>query len=259
MSIGLIDLDYRLDAMYDEQVIGTREDWYLDNYYEVSGAGFNLKFGAIAALTDFMRVGVAFHTPTFYNIDEFIKEEMGHENRQPFVERSSFNSDLQTPLKLQGSLGFIIQKRAVIGLEYQFENFSAMRFSSRGVLNQRAKDVINDEMQVSHTIKAGGEVKVVDGFSLRAGIAFASSPSIKLMKSVYSNPANFQAYPLAQPQGTLYYTGGIGYRKNFFYADLAYVHQARSEKFFEFLPQEAGPYSLKLHNNNIMATLGCRF
>jgi len=269
MSLGLVDLDYRLTAMYDEQSFDNNNlehRWYLDNFYEATGAGFNFKFGAIAAITDFMRVGVALHTPTFYNIDEFILEEIGYNVFESqiyddfFHETETFsNANLQTPLRLQGSLGFIIEKRAVIGLEYQFENFSAMRFSTRGILDQRSKDLINDEMQISHTIKAGGEVKIVEGLSLRAGIAFASAPSIKLMERVYTDPANFQAYPLAQPQGTLYYTGGIGYKNKFFYADLAYVHQVRSEKFFEYLPQEVGPYDLKLHNSNIMATLGCRF
>lgn len=114
-------------------------------------------------------------------------------------------------------------------------------------------------MRVAHTVKAGAEVNVVEGFFLRAGIAFVSSPSIKLKERVYADPANFQAYPLAQPQTSLYYTGGIGYKIDYFYADLAYVHQLRKEKFFEYLPQSAGPYDLSLHNNNIMLTLGCRF
>jgi opacity protein-like surface antigen len=259
ISLGFVDLDYRLDVMYDEQSIeNPRDRWHLDNYYEASGAGFNLKLGAIASVTDFMRIGVAFHTPTFYNIDEYIRDEIVYRGNA-LDTRTFANSDLQTPLRLQGSLGFIIEKTALIGLEYQFENFSAMRFSSRGILDQSAKDIINSEMRVAHTVKAGAEVNVVEGFFLRAGIAFVSSPSIKLKERVYADPANFQAYPLAQPQTSLYYTGGIGYKIDYFYADLAYVHQLRKEKFFEYLPQSAGPYDLSLHNNNIMLTLGCRF
>ena len=44
LSLGFVDLDYRLDVMYDEQSAGNSGDqWYMDNYYEASGAGFNLK------------------------------------------------------------------------------------------------------------------------------------------------------------------------------------------------------------------------
>jgi len=262
VSTGLVNLDYRLKTLYDEwNTNDFNEHWYLDSYYEASGTGFNFKFGAIAAITDFMRVGLAFHTPTFYDIDEHFSEDIGYQdNTFNRPRETSYRSDLQTPLKLQGSLGFIIEKRAVIGLEYQYENFSAMRFSSDGVLDQRAKNLINDEMNITHTAKAGAEVKVIEGLSLRAGFAFVSSPSTKLNENAYADPQWFQPYPLVQPQNTFYYTGGIGYKNRFFYADLAYVHQVKQERFFQYLPQpESTFYDLTLHNSNITATFGVRF
>ena len=258
ISAGFVNLDYKLKTMYDEQDAGNpMEQWNLDTYYEASGSGFNLKLGVIAHITDFLRAGLAFHTPTFYSIDEYTIEKISYKYNDEA--ESFFAPKLQTPLRLQGSLGFIIEKRAIIGLEYQFENFSAMRFSSDRMLNQPTKDLINGEMRISHTAKIGAEVKVIEGLSLRAGFAFASAPSIKLSENIYTDEANFQAYPLDQPQNTFYYTGGIGYKKKAFYADLAYVHQVKKERFFEYLPQEAGPYDLTLHNNNIMMTLGYRF
>ncbi len=264
ISAGLVNLDYRVKTLYDEWSTGDyyNDNWYLDEYYEASGSGFNFKFGAIAAITDFMRVGLAFHTPTFYSIDEYVSEDMGHNDEYFYYPRETpwYESNLQTPLKVQGSLGFIIGKRAVIGLEYQFEDFSAMRYSFDGTLDENSKSIINAEMNVTHTAKAGVEVKVVDGLSLRAGFAFVSNPSTELNEDVYTSPESFQAYPLVQPQNTFYYTGGIGYKNKFFYADLAYVHQTKKEAFFQYLPQEEfGPYNQTLHNNNIMATIGIRF
>ena len=262
LSAGFVSLDYESKTLYGEWDANDYiENWYLDNIYRASGSGFNLKLGAIASITDFMRAGVAFHTPTFYNIDEYTSEDISYRGNFFDSKRESFfNSDLQTPLKLQGSLGFIIEKIAIIGLEYQFEDFSAMRFSSGGVLLQSSKNLINSEMKVTHTAKVGAEVRVIDGLSLRAGFAFVSAPSLELSKSVYKDPYWFQAYPSAQPKNTFYYTGGIGYKSEFFYADLAYVHQVRNETFFEYLPLEEGnPHELTLHNNNIMATLGFCF
>ena len=262
LSAGFVSLDYRVKTLYDEWITNNfNEYWYLDNYYEANGNGFNFKFGAIAALTDFMRVGLAFHTPTFYSIDEYLSENIGYIDDTFKRPREAFpRSNLQTPLKLQGSLGFIIGKTAIIGLEYQFEDFSAMRFSSNGILDQGSKDIINSEMNVTHTAKVGAEVRIVDGLSLRGGFAFVSNPSTELSKSVYTNPKYFQSQPLVQPQNTFYYTGGIGYKSNSFYADLAFVHQVRNETFFQYLPQEeVAPFDLTLHNSNIMATVGVRF
>ncbi len=262
ISTGFVNLDYRAKMMYDEWITG--DAWYMDNRYEVSGSGFNFKFGAIAAPVDFMRIGFSFHTPTFYDIDEFYSEDLNYngEFAWDFPIENSYNSDLQTPLKLQGSLGFIIGKRAIIGLEYQYEDFSAMRFSSDGFLHKGSKNIIDNEMNITHTVKAGAEVKVVDGLSLRAGFAFVTNPSTELSADIYTYPAleNFNPYPLAQPQNTYYYTGGIGYKGKVFYADLAYMHQVREETFFQYLPQEdASPYALTLHNSNITATFGLRF
>ncbi|MDR1729206.1 MAG: hypothetical protein LBR52_00895 [Prevotellaceae bacterium] len=263
-STAFVNLNYQAKMLYDEAVaINPGDTWYMDNLYEVNGSGFNFKFGAIAAPADFMRIGVALHTPTFYNIDEFFSEDLsynGYFANGEFPRENSYRSDLQTPLKLQGSLGFIIGKTAIIGLEYQYEDFTAMRFSSGNVLDQGSKNLINNEMKITHTAKAGAEVRVVDGLSLRAGFAFVTNPSIELSPDVYSNPENFLPYPLAQPQNTFYYTGGIGYKGKSFYADLAYVHQVREESFFQYLPQEEfSPYALKLHNSNITATFGFRF
>jgi len=76
-------------------------------------------------------------------------------------------------------------------------------------------------MNVTHTLKMGGELIIIEGVSLRAGLAFVSNPSTKLPENVYSAPESFQAYPLVQPQSNLYCTGGIGYRDNHFYLELA--------------------------------------
>ena len=74
-GIGFTDLDYNLTTNYDEYASdNSRDNWYLDNFYGLSGTGFNFKFGAIVRPVDFMRIGVAFHTPTFYNINESFAE-----------------------------------------------------------------------------------------------------------------------------------------------------------------------------------------
>ena len=130
---------------------------------------------------------------------------------------------------------------------------------SIGGLIQSEKDIINSEMKISHTFKAGAEVIIVDGFSARLGFAFVTKPCEVLSYDVYSNPDNFQSYPLAQPQNTFYYTGGLGYKNKNFYVDLAYVHQIQKETIFEYLPQESPLIEQSLRNSNIMATIGFRF
>ena len=264
ISTGFVNFNYKLKTMYDETNAVEKDSWYFDNKYEAVGNGFNFKLGAIIAPVDFLRIGLAFHTPTFYNnITEYLEEEIGDKYYpdDPLIRDMDYRSALQTPLKAQGSLGILIGKRAIVGFEYQFEDFSAMRFSSDGIL--LSKEMINDEMNISHTAKAGTEVIVINNKNakllLRAGFAFVSSPTKRLSSDVYSFSGNFQQYPLAQTQNSFYYTGGVGFRGKYFYADLAYMHQVKEEYLFEYLPLEDKPHNLKLHTNNISATVGFRF
>jgi long-subunit fatty acid transport protein len=145
-------------------------------------------------------------------------------------------------------------------VEYQFENFKAMRVSDDfGLLKNNIKRVSNSEMKATHTVKIGAQVNATKEFAIRGGFAFVSSPTEKLSSKVYSNPAEFQNVPLVQPQESFYYTGGLGYRNDFFYVDLAYVHAVNKQLFYQYLPQNGGPFDLSLHNNNIMATVGFLF
>lgn len=265
ISMGVTNLDYTATAIYNEWN-GNGDTWSVKDYYEANGTGINFKFGAIVAPTDFMRIGVAFHTPTFYNLREthlpndlsYNGEYAWSEDDKWYYDEEYAKFDLQTPLRLQGSLGFIIGKRAVIGLEYQYENFRSIRTSDDNGLFRTEKDWIKNNMKESHTAKIGAEVNIIGGLSLRAGFAFVSSPVKELDADNYLDVDNFQTNPLAQVQNTFYYTGGIGYRGNYFYSDLAFVYKTKKESFFEYLPTE-GPIDQTLNNSNIMATFGFRF
>jgi hypothetical protein len=269
-SIGVVNLDYNLTATYNERNDGGNT-WGLINVYNAEGSGANFKFGAIYTPADFMRIGFAFHTPTFMSINsEWLPDDIYHDGEYAVPNNDDkwewdaeyVKFKLQTPLKLQGSLGFILGKRALIGLEYQFSNYQAMRTSGNNGLYRNEKNFISDQMTSSHTAKVGTEINIVKGLSARAGFAFVSSPVNDLTTTQFeaTDGSNFQTYPLVQPKNTFYYTAGIGYRGKSFYADLAYVHQVRNEHFFEFMPINAtSPIDLSLVNNNIMATLGFRF
>jgi hypothetical protein len=271
-SIGVVNLDYRLTASYNEWNDGN-DMWGLINYYEADGSGVNFKFGTIVTPVDFIRIGFAFHTPTFLRINSDWLPDDIHHNYEYAVDNNNekWNLDgeftkfkIQTPLKLQGSLGFILGKRAIIGLEYQFSNYKAMRTSGSNGLYKNEKNFISDQMTSSHTAKVGTEIRIIDGLSARAGFAFVSSPvkdfTTAQLNEEYTEGNNFQTYPLVQPKNTFYYTAGLGYRGKIFYADLAYVHQVRKENFFEFIPiNVSDPVDMSLTNNNIMATIGLRF
>lgn len=256
VGVGFVNIDYTQTSSYDEYGLNGQGDWYKDEYYEAKGTGFNFKFGAIGRLTDFMRVGVAFHTPTFYNVDQYTNTNMDYKNQSynTEIDWSETEYDLQTPLKLQGSLGFIIGKRALVGLEYQYEDYGAMRLSDGFFDSDEEKDIINEYMKKTHTFKVGTEVAIVNGFSGRLGFAYVTKPVDEALSEVYNT-----TYSVALPREAMYYTGGLGYKGKSFYADFALVFKNQKEYFFDYLPIAEPISKESLFSTNIMATVGWRF
>lgn len=261
VGVGLMTLDYTQTVSYDENSLNAYGDsWYKDEYCEMTGTGFNFKFGAIGRITDFMRVGVAFHTPTFVSVDQFTNTNMDYNNLNDRnyinteIDYSDTEYDLQTPLKVQGSLGFIIGKRALIGLEYQLEDFAAMRLSDGSFDFDTEKEIINDRMKQTHTFKVGTEIVIVKGFSGRLGFAYVTAPVDQALSEEYNT-----TYPVALPKEAMYYTGGLGYKGETFYADLGLVFKNQKECFYDWLPTATPISEESLFSTNIMATFGWRF
>lgn len=283
VGLGVTSLDYKQTAQYDE-MSPSDGSWYLDNYYEATGSGFNFKAGVIIRPTDFFRVGLAFHSPTFYTIDQYSDQHMDFDGvngsrHETEISATSLSYDLQTPLKAQASLGFVIGKRAIIGLEYQFEDYSAIRISDcEGVYSYYdgerldrwtdhyvdfdkvdEKDRINEVLGVAHTIKLGAEVNVAKGFAVRLGTAFVTKPLTKEAGLDQNFPTD---YPVSFPQNTFYVTGGWGYRGESFFVDMAAVYKNQGDKLYDFLPipdDEKPMTDESLGNINVMATLGWKF
>lgn len=279
IGLGVTSLDYTQQTNYDEIFYNPDENWYLDNYYEATGSGFNFKLGAIARVTDFFRVGLAFHTPTFWTIDQYTDQNMDYNDinashRGTEISATDLSYSLQTPLKLQASLGFVIGKRAIIGLEYQFADYSAMRLTDvdgdvygyegshwtaryADFDESEEKDRINEYMNATHTIKAGAEINIVKGFAGRLGAAYVTKP----VKDEAAKELWYSSdYPVSLPKETLYLTGGLGYRGECFYADMALVYKRQANVLYDYLPAADKAISDDGNNNmNIMATIGWKF
>ncbi len=259
-SMGLSVLEYNQKALYDENSVNSQVgNYYLDNYYDVDAFGVNFKLGAIVKPVDFMRLGFAIHTRTLYDVNESYSVEFDYNEQNPLEPEVDYGEciyKLKSPFKMQGSLGFVIAERALLGLEYNYDNYSSMRMTDYDAEMIAQNEQMKKEFNTVHTFKLGAEFKVIDEFSLRAGFAFMTSP-IDYNKNMGEEQYLFR--PLSLPKQTHYITGGAGYEGDKFYCDLAYVFRNQKADFYGMLPQDETPSSLNLKNHNIIATLGWRF
>ena len=82
MNFDIINLNYSLNAFWGEDLnnamipdannslVRGRAEFGLNNVYSVSGTGFNYQLGLIFKPVQEFRLGFAFHTPTWYNLNE---------------------------------------------------------------------------------------------------------------------------------------------------------------------------------------------
>lgn len=218
-----------------------------DQGISTTGRGFNFKLGMIYKPADWVRIGGAFHTPTFFRMTDAFSSSMeavfddgsAYDANSP---DGSFDYNITTPMKAIGSVGFIIKGNAIISADYEFVDYASARISSRTYEFFNENDAIATKYRSASNIRVGGEYRF-KLFNLRAGYAN------------YGNP--FQSGINSGTRES--YTGGIGFRQEGFYIDFAYVYARSSSDFYVYDPSFIEAANRKLYSSSFLTTLGFRF
>jgi hypothetical protein len=113
-----------------------REFTYTD-HYEDKGTGYSIKLGAIFKPVEAVRIGVAFHSPTWYKIDEYYYKDITSQftdgaKYESKNTPSRFNYALATPFRVLVGVGVQVQKHALLSADYEFVDYTSARFSETG-------------------------------------------------------------------------------------------------------------------------------
>jgi long-subunit fatty acid transport protein len=295
LDFGILDLDFKSFQGYEEEMTNpyimaddvdlltsditnynTRADWGLYNYLHTEGTGVNFKFGLIWRPTQALRIGAAFHTPTYYDMHDYnylSAALKGYQDNELLYSASkespdgNYNYNIKTPWHFMGSVAGVIGTSGIISMDYEYVANQTMRIGDdRGDFPDVTYNV-EQYFKPSHIIRVGGEYRVNPNWSLRAGYSYKTTQVKKgvdnyddMIVTVGSNPA----YQYDNKVQNI--TCGVGYRYKSFYSDLAYVHKMRESVYNAFSPinDEYGyepnvSADVKDNNNRISLTLGMRF
>jgi hypothetical protein len=253
-TVGFPFLNYREKTTYTEtpeeatDIQGIREYTFYTQQRN-SGTGVNLKLGIIYQPADFVRIGIGFHTPTYYwrIKDNFYRElttaYTSMENTRYYYENLNYFK-LTTPLKFNVSTSFLIKKRAFIAAEYEFMNYGMAKMYDDNYDYDRENEAIADKYGASHNVRVGAEVNISQGFALRAGYRLKTSP-YKLNDTPYNNTVHFVS-------------AGLGFRSKFFFFDLAYVLRMSKDAYWLYDPMGV-PCNTSTKTHNVVATIGFKF
>ncbi|MCL2168274.1 MAG: hypothetical protein FWH59_04025 [Lentimicrobiaceae bacterium] len=224
----------------------------------VRSTGINLKLGIIYQPVDFLRVGVAFHTPTYYgNVKDIFDREL-HFEKWEYVDTlfhkgtssynlidggNEFKYSLTTPLRVMANVAFFIAQRAFISAEYEFADYSMANMFSVDYNFTEKNKAIKNKYGACHIARIGAELNVSQVFAIRVGYNYISSP--------YKNEIN---------DGSKHYaSAGFGFRTNHFYSDFAYAFTISKEKYWMYDPLFVNEVNNQFITHRIMLTMGVRF
>ena len=228
-----------------------------NEYLKTTGAGLNLKLGAIYRPNEFVRFGAAIHTPTWYSMTDVSRtsitantEGFGGTQNIEAPERQ-YDYNLTTPWRAILSATGFLGKNGFVSLDYEYVDYASTRFSFSGSADQQYERTINQNIrntyQGASNIRGGLEIRL-DQLALRAGAGY------------YGNP--YQRTTNGGERIDL--SAGIGFRFAHSFLDLGYVHR--------FYDNNEQPYTTgysnvgavptaKLNNsiNNVALTVGWKF
>lgn len=286
LTLGAYDVNYNKYTLYDEDfrtanggLTGT--GYILESFNKVSGAGFDLKLGAIVRPFEDspLRIGLAIHTPTFYNLtwatSAYLVSDLVQGDKVVSTTVDSFDYlndrdlkqeyQINTPWVYNLSLGYTVGTQLALGAEYEYKDYSTTKF----FYNDGVKiDWQNAESKLClkgvSTFRIGAEYKVIPAFALRAGYNYSSSAfKDDAIKALHKFSINTDT-DYANLKSLSNYTLGIGYRGSAFYADLAYKYSVQKADFYPFDSSVNGEYGLtaaKLTDtrSQVIMTVGMRF
>lgn len=271
-TVGIHDVYFKENVnMYEWYP--SKDNPYFDNlnfgtYVKNAGSGFNLKIGAIYKATENLRLGLAFHSPTFYKISEnyfnamdsynadwkdngtIITRTMGSHSASPDKE-GIYDYEIQTPMKTILSGAYLFGKTALVSVDYEIVNYSTAKLKngSDGYDYVDQNQVIKDAYKTTGNLHLGAEYRVNPSFSIRAGYENYGSP----FKSTYEGQTNLN-------KNSSYSTvsGGIGFRQGNVFIDATFKH-VMSDDYLNIYPGAPVMAKYTTKQNNVIFTIGYKF
>ncbi len=270
-SLGIDDLYYKesstLREKDDNNHIPYVNQYSFSSHLRTYGTGYNFKLGAIFKPVNEVRLGLSLATPTFFQMND--RFETGMESSITYADNSSenysvtsplmdYDYDLVTPFKATLSGAFVVAKKGLISADLEYVDYSIAKLRNGGdgydFIDQNSD--INEIYKPVTNFRLGGEYRITDAFSLRAG--YENYPS------AFNNNA-FNTDQLNAGKNFSVISAGFGYTTGSFFLDVAYRQSSFSEYATLYpAPQTSdypAPEFAKLDNkvSKILFTLGFRF
>lgn len=159
----------------------------------LDGSGVNFKIGVIVRPTPSLRLGVAFHTPTFYSLDRTYEGDVESSLYNNETKETKVNVDWTPILNDEGgnSWDFVSPSRLMFGASYTFGNFAILsvdyerdwyngirmkhlpRYNELSTEDYKAE--FKHNFQATNAIRVGAEIRPLPILAVRLGGGYTDS------------------------------------------------------------------------------------
>lgn len=271
-SIGIPVVKYEKKSIFlEKDATGNNDNNFdyseLSETFTTKGVGVNLKLGIIVKPVEFVRLGLAVHSPTWYSFEDSYEGTMAVnlENYRTTPGTTTVTSDelnggtptykyeLISPWKIMLSGSYVIREiedvrkqKGFITADIEYATYKSNKFRNAEDYDDNGYyDELNDVMKSYYknaiNFRIGGELKFTTIMG-RLGFAYYGSPYAD--KELKANK--------------MFLSGGLGYRNAGMFIDLTYAHGLHKDVSFPYrLPDKANTFaSTKGSGGNISLTVG---
>jgi len=187
-----------------------------ENTLSSRGYGFSAQFGAIVKLTNSLRMGLSYDTPTWYNIYEETTQYLATTRQEngssisavvnPAIINIFPRYDFNSPGRFGAGLAYVFGQSGLLSFDYSYRDYSNMKFKPEYDASfSNLNSAISSTMQGASTFRLGGEYRF-KGLSFRGGYVYEDSP--------------YKDDSLMSARNT--YSFGLGYSFGTYYFDATY-------------------------------------
>jgi hypothetical protein len=256
LTLGVPILNFDEEKIYEESdpdnLVEVFDELRYTETLSANGAGINLKLGFIYRVDQALRLSLAIHTPTYFQIDETFSTELGYDYtldvdgaQSGFAGvDGSFNYGLRTPWRFMFGAGGVISNKGFLTAELEYVNYSNNRFLFEGFPADEAilNEEVGDNLEGAIKLRTGAEIAFGD-FRARGGVGVQQAPIVG-DNTFYTN-----------------FSLGLGYRGRKHFVDLGYRRLGLKESYVPYLTADAPQQLIDIDvvRENIVLTLGTRW
>lgn len=162
---------------------GVTEVLFTNDLYTY-GNGFSFNIGGMAKITEELRAGLSYQSPTWHNLndefEQFMETIVVTEGVSEYVDASPYiitvydKYRLKTPGKINASLAYVFGHNGLVNIDYSRTDYTTMKYG-KGDEFALINNFYKDQMQASNEIRIGGEYRI-NAWSLRGGYRWQQSP-----------------------------------------------------------------------------------